>query len=279
MILQSLLPDSIFGTIATVRGEESLEKAHGFIEYNRPFISRFPRVAVALNKFDDCSPAIMAKYKQMWMDAFPEAGCWSVDHNRGHMFGTIDLDESLVRYAKSYFKPFPWLFKSTEDMLLDNKIIENEVKRADFYYLPSFSYETISQNGGMIGIKNMLKKHIYPIVPQTNFFVLNLKKVQSLYGPDVNEKAKKYHYAVRAQPNLKPWEFKCDDGIKFDMETLLYESTKSLSKFSLLSDESVGKLCNFVNGNLVGDPSHKNIFFNELGLCHYHFHEDNVIAL
>lgn len=279
MTLQQLIARSVFGTIGTVKDDESLNKVYGFLKYNKPFLDHFPRIAVALNKVDGVSPELVIEYKKIWTDMFPQATCWSDNKNRGHMFGTIDLDESLLKYCKHNFPRYPFLFKSADDVLMEEKLLTVNLGHADFYYMPSLSYETIELAGGLQSIKESLILHRKTPLPQTNFYVINLEKIDSLYGSTVKAKQKIYRELAEKQLNIKPWEIKYEDGIKFDMETLLYQTTKDLSKFLLLSDECLRNLCNFVYTNGVGDPSHKNIMFDELGLCHFHEYTKAVYVI
>jgi len=279
MTLQQLVDHSVFGSIGLVKDEESLNKTYGFLKHNKPFLDHFPRIAVALNKVEGISKDLVKEYKNLWTDMFPQATCWSINKNRGHMFGTIDLDESLLKYSKHNFPQYPFLFKSADDVLLDEKMLSVPLQRADFYYLPSISLETIELSGGLRSIKENLILHRKPALPQTNFYVLNLNKVDSLYGSTVRAKQQIYRELVEKHANIKPWEIKYDDGIKFDMETLLSISTKDLSKYLLLSDECLINLCNFVYTSGVQDPSHKNILFEELGLCHFHEYTKDVYVI
>lgn len=280
MTLRSLLPISAFGSIATITGEESLEKAYGFIQYNKEFIQSFQNVIISVNKTDNCSMDIVSKYKFLWLDIVPNAVFRYNPVNRGHMFGTIDLDESIVAYVKVHLPQTKYLFKSSEDMLLSTILLDAEYTQSDFYYLPGFSYETILKAGGIEALYRKIKTNEYPYwTPQTNLFMLNIHMVVNLYGNDIECRRSKYLEAKSKNNLLQPWDVIFDDGIKFDCENFLARSVENMSKQCLISVGCLKNLLTFVFQNCIGDPSHKNIFFEDIGLCHYHFWQKEVHML
>ena len=277
MKLADILEESCFGTIATVKGEECIQKLKFFMEYNKPFLNRFNKVIVSLNYVKELSPDILNQYKEIWSKNVPKAFIMSSGTNRGHMFGTIDLEETIFKYVKENYRSIRYLWKSMDDVLISEQILETEVVPASFYYIPGFSYESIVKAGG--------KDNLYSIyetfesgfwTPQTTFFIANITQLSNLYGSDIDDKYKVYTELKKANPEIKPWEIAFD--IKFDCETHLGRTTKNVTKYCLIGDK-FKDLLNFVETHHVGDPSHKNIFFNDLGLCHYHFYTDVVFHI
>lgn len=277
MKLKNILNKSVYGSIATVTGEESLEKAYGFLEYNKDFIQSFPTVILALNKTSTCVMKYVLMYENMWKERYP--GCYVLynEKNRGHMFGTIDLEESILEYMKDHRPASEYLFKSTEDMLLSTNMLEIDYPEGDFYYYPGFSYESIIQAGGVDNLFNIIKSNTYPDwTPQTNFYILNIKNISTLYGNDIHIKRDMYLNDLKLYPGLKPWEVKFEDGIKFDCEHLLAKTVEPMKKILLINDADIKNLINFVASNQIGDPSHKNLLFKETGSCHFHFWKNEV---
>lgn len=270
MKLQEIIKDSIFGTIATITGPESIDKAYSFIQHNLPVLKMFDTIVLSINH--DCPNEMVYDYCKVWYDAHPNVQTIRHRTNLGRMFGTIQLEESLLNYIKCGYPNKNWLFKSSEDVLLSANLFEQEYKEVDFYYLPGFSFES----------KQKHADNLYEVVsttPQTNFYVLNISNINNLYGTDIDDKKNIYFNFKKNNSNLQPWELNFDDDIKFDMETHLGRTTKNLSKEMLINFEEWEKLVNFVNIAKIGDPSHKNIMFERLGICHYHNWKDAVTLI
>jgi hypothetical protein len=263
MKLKDLLPDACYGSIATITGEESIHKVQTFLNMNADFINSFKNILVALNTGEKADSYIEEAYKNEWLKMVPNVVFLHAHDNKGHMFGTIELEELILRFAKTYFPKTRYLFKTMEDVITNSKLLELEVPEASFYYLPSISYESI--------IRNKLD------LPQTTFYILDITYIDSLYGKDVKLKHHEYLLALANNPRLKPWDMPFE--IKFDCETHLARTVKNHSKYCLLNSETYDKLLNFVEKHKVGDPSHKNIYFINEGICHYHNWEDSVFEL
>ena len=263
MILKDLIPHSCYGSIATITGDESLDKVRFFLQINKSFIECFENVIISLNSAEGVSIDIVNAYREKWLEIAPKAVILYSSTNAGHMFGTIDLEESILTYIKANLPDTQYLFKTMDDMITDVRMLDLDLPEAGFYYLPSISYESL------------LKGEEF--VPQTTFFIISLANVSSLYGKDVKNKRNTYLKALKDNPNLKPWEMSYD--IKFDCETHLQRTVKDITKKCLLDDKTYTKLLNFVRQYQLGDPSHKNIFFTKQGICHYHMWQDTVFEL
>lgn len=258
MTIKDITNNSIFVSIATIK-ENSFSEAYGIYKHNFNFVSRFRNILFYYNIQEGSSKESVQKYLDMVGKVYPNAIIKVADVNYGHMFGTIDLEEKALEYIKKEFNTVDYIFKSMEDILISDSLSDLEIKKADFYYLPSFSYETT------------LNPDSDYTLPQTTFFILKNGLVDSLYGKDVYYKKTIYEQQKLKNPNLKAWEVDFEDGLKFDCENHLNRTVKNLNRESLLSKEYFSKLFNFVQIYRVGDPSHKNIYFSDLGLCHYHF--------
>lgn len=262
MKVKDLLNTSIFGSIATVTGPESLEKVEGFLAWNKDFIQSFQKAVIALNFIDTVTSDVLDQYKSMWSRIASNCEIIVLEKNAGHQFGTMELEEAILKYIKENEPDVTYLFKSSEDVLLSTDLLEKEIIEGDFYFLPAFSFETIQTIGN--------------ITPQTNFYIINVKKINNLYGDDVQEKKRIYEEIKQTMPHIKPWEVHYLDGLKFDCESHLQRTVTDLMQISLLDHKTLHSLLNFVGDNQVGDPSHKNLYFKQLGICHYHFWKDPV---
>ena len=274
MKLQSLIDKSCYATIATITTKESAEKLEFFYQYNKGLIDRLPQVIISTNAADDASIHAINLYHNTWRRLVPNCIILHSDENRGHMFGTIDLEEAILKYVKAHMPEIQYLWKSMDDVITTADILEVEVDEAEFYYIPGFSYESIQKAGGKENLRKIydtFDSGVY--TPQTTFFILDITSIDSIYGTDINDKIDVYQEIKARNPAVKPWEVPFN--IKFDCETHLGRTTKDLKKFCLLKDQ-FEDLLDMVEINKIGDPSHKNIYFEKLGVCHYHFYKDLI---
>lgn len=266
MIFRDILDKSCYASIATVTND-SLEKVKFFIEYNKDVIKQFPLVIIALNKQDNVSEHIFDQYANEWRKAFKVVVLELP--NKGHMRGTIDLEESILIIAKQYNIKYLW--KSMEDVVIPKDILDRETTEADFYYLPGFSTESLEKYADYQEVIESYETEVW--TPQTTFFIIDISKIDTLYGKDVEKKWMHYETLKQTRPYLKPWEVPFD--IKFDCESMLGYTTKDFSKKCLLNLEVQKNLINFALHKGIGDPSHKNLFLD--GFCHFHFWKENIL--
>jgi hypothetical protein len=273
MYLSSILDQSCFATIATIT-KDSMEKLQLFYEYNKGLIKQFPHVIISTNILDDTSIHTINLYHNTWRKLVPNCIILNSTENRGHMFGTIDLEEAILKYVKSELPEVQYLWKSMDDVITSSEILKIEVKEADFYYTPGFSYESIIKAGGRSNLHKIFEDYESGFwTPQTTFFILNITNIDSLYGNDVDSKTAIFKEAEAQRPSIKPWEMPFD--IKFDCETHLGRTTKDLKKHCLVEDQ-FEELLEMVYYHKMGDPSHKNIYFYRPGICHYHYYKDLI---
>lgn len=273
MYLKSIIDQSCFATISTI-SKESMEKLKLFSEYNLPLINKFKHVIISTNALEDTSIHTINLYHNTWRKLVPNCKILHTPENKGHMFGTIDLEERILKEIKSNYPDVKYLWKSMDDVITSSEILEIEVKEADFYYIPGFSYESIIKAGGRDNLRKTFEVYESGFwTPQTTFFILNISSIDNLYGDDVNSKINIFEEEKARIPSVKPWELVFD--IKFDCETHLGRTTKDLKKQCLIEDQ-FEELLEMVYYSRVGDPSHKNIYFFKPGICHYHNYKDLI---
>jgi len=276
MYLSSILDQSCFATIATIT-EDSFDKLNLFMQYNEELIKQFPHVIISTNSLEGTPIRKINQYHNTWHRLFPNCVILHSDKNRGHMFGTIDLEEAILKHVKRELPEVQYLWKSMDDVITSSEILKIEVKEADFYYIPGFSYESIIKAGGRDNLRNIFEVYESGFwTPQTTFFILNISNIDNLYGDDVNSKINIFEEEKARVPSVKPWELVFD--IKFDCETHLGRTTKDLKKQCLIEDQ-FEELLEMVYYHRMGDPSHKNIYFFKPGICHYHNYKDLIFNI
>ncbi len=261
MNLKSIINKSVYGTIGYISCEKDLEILEWYILYNLPVLKEYKQIVVATNYGASDWHVLQKQRKnnfELWRKYFPN--CILIDSklNRGHNFGTTDLDNMLFDWCKDNNEE--WLCKSSNDVIINNSILDIEVKESDFYYLNGISYETL--NNYNFDYNKLYKEHFYP---QTNFYLINVSKCDYLNDDAyINET---YEYS-KTIPNYngKIWEYiknwSCEDFVKNCV------NRNNLSKYYLLDENQNKNLCDLIYYEKIGDPSHKNIMVN--GICHFH---------
>jgi len=264
MNLKTYINKSAYGTVGYVANEDDLLRTEQYILYNLEVLKNFKHIIVATNYGGD----FQNKNSDLWKKYFPESILIDNPINRGHSFGTADLDNALFDYCKN--NNIEWLCKCSNDTLLNVKLFDIKVKEADFYYMNGFSFETIYLND--FDFKKLSSTHF---TPQTNFYILNVLKSDYLNNTKFLDET---YELVKTIPNYnnKPWDY-----IKgWACEEFLAQCVKrnNLKKYHLLDNENLFlKLFNLVKNYKIGDPSHKNIMIN--GICHFHFQNEDIFEI
>ena len=264
MNLKQLTNKSAYGTIGYIADETDLIRLEQYIYYNLEVLKEFSKILVATNYSGD----FQEQNTQIWKKYFPD--CIIIDSpvNRGHNFGTADLDNKVFDYCKE--NNIEWLCKGANDIILTEKLLDWPIKEADFYYLNGFSFETIYKNH--FNLDELEKNHF---TPQTNFYFINVSKTDYLTS---KEYLSETYSLVKTIPdyNNKPWEY-----IKgWSCEEFLAECVKrnNLNKFNLLNaGDLYEQLFNVIKTYYIGDPSHKNIMIQ--GVCHFQNPEQSIFEL
>lgn len=263
MNLKQLINKSYYGTIGYIASENDLTRLEQYILYSLEVLKEFNNIVVATNYGAD----FQEQNTQIWKKYFPDCIILDLPVNRGHNFGTADLDNKVFDYCKE--NNIEWLCKGANDVLFQPHLLETEIEPADFYYLNGFSFETIYLND--FDPEKLNHNHF---TPQTNFYFINTSKTDYLTDKDYLDESYEYFKTI---PNFnnKPWEYikgwSCEDFLAQCVER------NNLTKSHILDKDHYLKLFNTIKSYKIGDPSHKNIFIN--GVCHFQFPDQPVIEI
>jgi hypothetical protein len=270
MNLKQLINKTVYGTIGYITSQDDLDTLESYILYNLPVLKEFKQIVVATNYgISDWHDLQKQRKKnfELWRKYFPE--CVLIDSriNRGHNFGTADLDNMVFDWCKENNEG--WLCKSANDVILQDIILDKEVNEADFYYLDGISYETLYLNN--FNSEKLLGNYFYP---QTNFYFINVSKTDYLNEKQYLDETYEYSKTI-LNYNGKIWEYiegwSCENFLKNCIKR------NRLSKEYLLNLPQHKKLCEAIQMYQVGDPSHKNIMIE--GICHFQFPNQNIIEI
>jgi hypothetical protein len=264
MNLKILINQAVYGTIGYISSHDDINILEQYIVYNLPVLLGFQHIVVATN-FSDMN--LVGVYEDVWKRYFPECTLLTSPTNRGHNFGTTDLDNMIFNFCKE--NGVTYLCKASNDVLLQTTLFDKEVDIVDFYYLNGISYNDLYLS--KFNYEELYNNRFYP---QTNFYIINVSKCDYL-----NDKAyldETYQQSLTI-PNYngKIWEYiegwSCENFLKNCVER------NNLSKSYLLDLPQHNQLCEAINTFRVGDPSHKNIMIE--GICHFHYPNQQIIEL
>jgi len=263
MNLKQLINKTYYGTIGYISNEDDLETLEQYILYNLEVLEEFKNIIVATNY--DCN--LQDQNTKVWKKYFPNCIMLDSKINRGHNFGTADLDNLLVDYCK--LNNITWLCKSSNDIILNYEIFFKEIPEADFYYLGSIGY------GGMIkynfNFEDIIKNDFFP---QTNFYFINISKIDYLNDKEYLNETYKAISKIKNY-NGKIWEYfngwTCE---RFLRKCVL---RNDLTKHHLISPKSYKILLKEIKDKQIHDCSHKNMMID--GVCHYQFPNQTITQI
>jgi hypothetical protein len=266
MALNQLINKSVYGTIGYISSQDDLDLLEQYILYNLPVLKEFKHIVVATN-YNEFNLQLINRHIDMWEKYFPN--CYLIDSevNRGHNFGTADLDNMVFDWCKENNEE--WLCKSANDIILQESILSKEIEEADFYYLMGIGY------GGMIpynfNFDEIIDKEFYP---QTNFYFINIPKTDYLNNKQYLDETYQH---IQNIPNYngKIWEYvkgwSCEEFLKQCVER------NNLLKHHLIPKKKYLSLLQLVKDNQMYDCSHKNIMVE--GICHFQFSNQQIIEI
>ena len=263
MNLKQLINQSIYGTIGYISSQDDIDLLEQYILYNLPVLKEYKQIVVATNYIS----SLQQENTQLWKKYFPECVTLDSEINRGHNFGTADLDNLVFDWCKKNNEK--WLCKGANDVIFNDSILEKEVDEADFYYLNGISYETLYLNS--FDSEKLLEHYFYP---QTNFYFINVFKCDFLNNKQYLDETYEYSKII-LNYNGKIWEYiegwSCENFLKNCVKR------NRLSQKYLLDLHQHKKLCEAIKMYQIGDPSHKNVMID--GVCHFQFPNQNIIEI
>jgi hypothetical protein len=263
MNLKRLINKSVYGTIGYLQSYSDIELLSQYISYNYPILKEFKQIVVATNY----GSPLQSENTLLWKTFFPDCIILDSEVNRGHNFGTADLDNLVFNWCKQNGEE--WICKSSNDVLLKESILDIQIEQSDFYYLNGIGY------GGMVkydfDFQTIIEQDFYP---QTNFYFLNVTKTDWLNNERFLDETFEYTHTI-PNYNGKVWEYiegwSCETFLKQCIER------NNLLKYHLIPQEKYRILLQLVKENNIHDCSHKNIMVE--GICHFQYSNQQVIEI
>jgi hypothetical protein len=263
MLLKNLINKSWYGSIDYIENRDSIDTLGSYLLHNKPILDEFKGhiFAFTYKDLDD------KHLEETISSLYPDALILYLEENRGHNFGTADLDNLLFDYCKD--NNIEWLCKSSNDVILLPEVLEIPIQEADFYYMNGIGY------GGMVKYKFDNERIINEdFFPQTNFYFINVSKTDYLNDKEYIDKT---YTEIQNTPNYngKIWEY--FQG--WECEGFLREciSRNNLSKYHLVPQKTYVRLLEYIKQYQIHDCSHKNIMIE--GICHHQNPDKNITIL
>jgi hypothetical protein len=265
MNLKQLINKSTYGTIGYISSQDDLDLLEQYILYNLPVLKEYKQIIVATNYKN--YHVFVNKNTQLWKKYFPNCVLLDLKINRGHNFGTADLDNIIFNYCKE--NNIEWLCKSTNDIILEEQILDKEIQETDFYYLNGIGY------GGMTKYSFDFNKIIdEDFYPQTNFYFLNILKCDFLNKKEYLDETYNHIQSIQEYDG-KIWNhipgWSCEDFLKQCIKR------NNLSIYHLIPLKKYTMLLQLIKDNNIHDPSHKNIMIE--GICHFQYPNQQIIKI
>ena len=266
MILKEIINKSYYVANGYIDSLDSINVLESYILYNLPFLKEFKGIIIATT-YQQQDPSLINNNKKLWNSYFPNCILIDIEENRGHGFGIADSENALIDYCK--INNIEWICKSSNDVIIQETILEKIVDEADFYYFNGISYKDLYLNN--FDFTKIFNEHLFP---QTNFYLINISKIDYLYDKHYVDETYQYRLTIKDYNN-KIWEYipgwSCELFLKSCVER------NNLTKYYLLDKEKHNNLCNVIKLHKIGDPSHKNIMIE--GVCHFQYPEQSVIEI
>jgi len=263
MNLKNLINKSWYGSIGYINNDSDIELLGSYLLHNKLVLDEYKGYIFAFT-YNELNKEYLENTIHF---LFPDAKIILLDKNRGHNFGTADLDNTIFDYCKE--NNIEWLCKASNDILIQPEILKIPIEKADFYYMNGIGY------GGMVRYNFDNERIINEdFFPQTNFYFINVSKTDYLNDKEYIDKT---YSKIQNIPNYngKIWEY--FQG--WECEGFLREciNRNNLFKYHLIPPKIYIKLLELIKQNQIHDCSHKNIMIE--GICHYQNINQKIIML
>jgi hypothetical protein len=263
MNLKNLINKSWYGSIGYINNDSDIELLGSYLLHNQLVLDEFEGhiFAFTYNELNE-------EYLENTISSlYPDAIIIYLDKNRGHNFGTADLDNTVFDICKDL--KVEWLCKASNDIILQPEVLGLPIQEADFYYMNGIGY------GGMVKYNFNNERIINEdFFPQTNFYFINVSKTDYLNNKEYIDKT---YNEIQNIPNYngKIWEY--FQG--WECEGFLREcvNRNNLSKYHLIPQKTYIKLLELIKQQQIHDCSHKNVMIE--GICHYQNINQNITII
>lgn len=255
---------------------EKMEMISGILQNNIKLFSKFSNIVLMLNTIDEKGEKYLSDYKDLIEELLELSKSNATLYhlrdyvNRGWQFGTIDMERTAYNFVSENLS-MGAILKVDFDVYLEENILNLDVSDAEAIIMPSIGYSTVVEQNHSDFDKLM---ELYDKIPPQSTIYLILHPMDYIYcDPNwLNRKYKEWilnpigngphHIGVACEPLLRQSFERNNFRIK-----------------NMISKESFRNLLKVIHTYKIVDPSHKNLFFEEVGICHLYDDTQNIIKI
>ena len=251
---------------------EKMQMIYGILQSNVKIFNKFSNLVVILNTIDENGESYLSEYRNLINDLLNNPKIYHLrDYiNRGWQFGTIDIEKTAYDFVLKNIS-YEAILKVDFDIYLEEQLLNIDISNADAMIMPSIGYSTVVEEYNSDFDKLM---QLYDTIPPQSTIYLILNKMDYLYvNPNwLNKKYKEWilnpigngphHIGVACEPLLRQSFERNNFKIK-----------------NMISKQSFRNLLETIHTHKIVDPSHKNLFFEEVGVCHLYDDTQNIIKI
>ena len=252
MTFGDVIRRSVYGTTGYLEDEQDLEVLERTIVRNLPILRCFRQIIVATNYGEANRSALAPGNTSLWRRYFPDCVILDSPFNRGHSIGTSDLDNLLFDHCKA--NAIPSLCKGSNDVLLDERVLEIPVSEGQFYFLQAVSYNALRQQD--FDLSPFTTGFFFP---QTTFYAIDVNATDYLVDKDFLERSWRIvnripDYNGRIWEHIPGWS----------CEHLLRQCVlrNRLTRAPLMTDEQFQQVLQIVIDQQIEDCSLKGLSIN-----------------
>ena len=119
MKLKKIINKSYYGSVNYIGSIEDLGNTEQYLLYNISILKEFKNLIIATNY----SGNFQIENAKLWKKYFPDCILIDLDKNRGHSFGTADLDNAIITYCQQH--NIDWVCKTSQDVVFTPDILYN----------------------------------------------------------------------------------------------------------------------------------------------------------
>lgn len=251
---------------------EKMEMITGILQNNFKIFKEFQNIILMLNTIDKNGEEYLNNYRDLLNNLFSSKTIFHLRDfmNCGWQFGTIIMERTAYDFIKENL-PVGMVLKVDFDIYLEEQILELDISNTDAMIMPSIGYATTHDEYKGDFDKMM---ELYNKIPPQSTIYLILHTMDYLYV-DSDWLNKKYKEWIRNPISPGP------PAIKVACEPLLRDSFErnNFRIKQMLSKKTFRNLLETIEMKHIVDPSHKNIYFEEVGICHLNDNKIEVIKI
>lgn len=271
------LKDNLKGSTVILSGTiipEKMEMLEGILTHNFKIYKEFDNIVLILNTIDESGEIYLTEYidslEVLIGDTQYKGNFYYLrDYiNRGWQFGTMDIERTAYQFVTDNLS-IGAVLKLDFDVYLEENFLELDTSDAEVMIMPSIGYATTHEEYKGDFDKMM---ELYDKIPPQSTLYLILHPMDYLYSDSYWTNTKFIQWVIAPIGNGP-------HHIGVACEPLLRESFErnNFRIRPMISKESFRNLIETIETKRIVDPSHKNIFFEEIGVCH--LYDDKVEIL